>query len=72
MSAEGIAEFVRWHEEVRAQLSWLARPHVTDDADPAVIAAATGGTSGAIAAGPCRVGSPIHASRTAASTKDEY
>lgn len=58
MSELGIAEFLRFHEEVRAQVSWLARPHVTDDADPETIRAGTGKTTGAVASGMCRAASP--------------
>lgn len=59
MSEQGVAAFVEHHaREVRSALPWLAGVHVTDDADPALIAAATGGTGGALAAGPCRAGSP--------------
>lgn len=58
MSAEGIAAFARWHEHLRTKIVWLAPAHVTDDADPETIRAGSGQPSGALAAGPCRAGSP--------------
>ena len=59
MSAEGIAAFVEHHaREVRPLFPWLAIAHVTDDADPEAIRAGTGMTTGALANGPCRAGSP--------------
>lgn len=59
MSAEGIAAFVQHHaHEVRPHFPWLRVAHVTDDADPEAIRAGTGNTTGALANGRCRAGSP--------------
>ena len=58
MSAQGIAAFVDVHaHQVRPAYPWLGPAHVTDDANPADIAAGTGGaTTGALAVGPCAPG----------------
>lgn len=59
MSEQGVSAFLDFHERVvRPALPWLAPAHVTDDCDPNVIAAGTGGRTGAFAAGRCRAGSP--------------